>query len=289
MPFASDPAFTLLEGGSVITEIALHLVAHRDGRTVPMGTAVVIGSNVAITARHVVEACWSEFEGGALESSAAGTFALHALQVMRDGKQGVGYSATKTHVAPWTDLALLELTRWTDQPPGFEWWCPKLALLPPAVGTRVAAFGYHGSSVTPLANGAHVLRSRSSSVGTVTAIHLHGRDRTLPWSCFETNMRFESGMSGGPVFDDDGRLCGLVCSSMPPGPDAGDHVSWVTSLWPMMGMTIDTPREGHPAGVTYPVLELARAGLIHADGWERVSLEPGADGRPQVALRVPAA
>ena len=53
-----------------------------------------------------------------------------------------------------------------------------------------------------------------SSVGVVREIHDWRRDKVnLPFPCYRVGARFDAGMSGGPVFDEYGSLCGLVCAS----------------------------------------------------------------------------
>ena len=39
----------------------------------------------------------------------------------------------------------------------------------------------------------------------------------LPFPCYHVGARFDAGMSGGPVFDEYGSLCGLVCASLGSG------------------------------------------------------------------------
>jgi hypothetical protein len=75
-----------------------------------------------------------------------------------------------------------------------------------------------------------------------------------------------------------GKLCGIICSNLPPNTDGEDHVSYVTSLWPMMGIRIDLERSGHDRNIKYPMLELARDKFIHTDGWERIVLYPDQEG-----------
>ena len=48
-----------------------------------------------------------------------------------------------------------------------------------------------------------------------------GRDRLiLPTACFETSARFDPGMSGGPVSDEEGAVCGVIASGV--DYDSGD-------------------------------------------------------------------
>jgi hypothetical protein len=87
-------------------------------------------------------------------------------------------------------------------------------------------------------------------------------------------------MSGGPVFNPNGQVCGIICSNIPPFTDKEDHISYVTSLWPMMNTLVDLDWKGCPANSPYPALELAKLGYIHVVNWERVTiLDNGIDIR----------
>lgn len=83
-------------------------------------------------------------------------------------------------------------------------------------------------------------------------------------------------MSGGPVFNDQGELCGLICSG---GETEKDYYSHVVTLWPSMATVLDLDREGFPKGQPYPALELARHGFIKAEDWQRVVIGAHANGQ----------
>jgi hypothetical protein len=81
-------------------------------------------------------------------------------------------------------------------------------------------------------------KSRTTT-GHVIDIHHELRDSAkLPFPCFQVNARFDGSMSGGPVFNSDGNLCGIVCSSIPADEEFSEHVSYVSTLWPMLGLTV---------------------------------------------------
>ena len=70
--------------------------------------------------------------------------------------------------------------------------------------------------------------------GRVVAIHHAGRDRGFcSFPCFEMSARTEPGMSGGPLFDEDGRLCGLVFGGGLSRQD-GTAIRYGTLLWPLL-------------------------------------------------------
>jgi hypothetical protein len=93
-------------------------------------------------------------------------------------------------------------------------------------------------------------------------------------------------MSGGPVFNDAGEMCGLVCSGIAPFDSEEGHTSYVTTLWPSLGTVIELNRLGHPAGEAYPAIELARGTYMVVRNWERVTVEIGDDGSSRVSLGV---
>jgi hypothetical protein len=70
------------------------------------------------------------------------------------------------------------------------------------------------------------------SAGGITQTFPGGRDTfkdldgnytgKLPTACFETSARFDPGMSGGPVMDENGSVCGIIAT----GFNAEDAVSY---------------------------------------------------------------
>ena len=75
-------------------------------------------------------------------------------------------------------------------------------------------------------------------------------------------------MSGGPIFNQAGELCGLICSG-----SSGDEDVPVANgvvLWPMVGIRIDHRISGVISEPPYTILELARAGLMDVRDWQYV-------------------
>src|SRR5580704_10730366 len=91
----------------------------------------------------------------------------------------------------------------------------------------------------------------------------------LTFPCFEVYARFAHGMSGGLIIDEDGRLCGLVCSGLIQADPATLPVSYAVTLWPILTLLISADRQGNYAkGVQYPMIDLALDGLISCVGLE---------------------
>jgi len=89
----------------------------------------------------------------------------------------------------------------------------------------------------------------------------------LTFPCFEIRGRFDGGMSGGPVFNDAGHCCGVVCACADYGD--GQYVSYATTLWPALWtpLTFATPNIIYRR--PYQVGELCALGIIHAVDWNQ--------------------
>lgn len=66
--------------------------------------------------------------------------------------------------------------------------------------------------------------------GLVTNLYPNGRDTSLPTPVFEVEANWPSGMSGGPVFNVEGEVIGLVSRSIAPEARSGVGVGWATWL-----------------------------------------------------------
>jgi len=273
-----EPSFKETPLASPITKFALMLTAVRDGFFYPSGTATIVASHLAITAKHVVQDYWREFEPKtASPGENSGSFLIFAIQILNNGSLGASWNISRVWLSPFTDVAFLRLAPYSQSAQDYHWRKPILRLLPPAVGTRISGFGYCKSNIRTkrLDEMVQVIWSQSPSttIGEVIRIHEEKRDSLmLNFPCFETNARFDGGMSGGPVFDDEGKLCGLICSSLPPMNEEESYCSHVATLWPWTGTPIDLNRTGMEANVKYPVLDLITGGFMKAEGFERVNL-----------------
>lgn len=89
-------------------------------------------------------------------------------------------------------------------------------------------------------------------------------------------------MSGGPVFNESGELCGIICSALTPAAGV-THIAYAASLWPILGTTIDFAVPGCVVKGPYALFELGNVGVIEVKNWEeirkhtRVIHEDGAD------------
>jgi hypothetical protein len=236
-----------------ITEFALPLIAHKDEKYFAQGTAVIVGPCLALTAKHVIYDFHKTYEGNDVVTPDKGdvvnintSFNMKAIQIREKDGKSLLWNIDKIWTSSITDAAFLRLRPMSEECQNHEWRLPRLSLFPPPVGSEVHCFGYPNSKATLTdANGNSVAirleQSPTTSKGTVIAVFNERRDSVqFPFACFQTDARFDGGMSGGPVFSG-GYLCGLICSNIPPCNDGEPHASFVVSLWPVMARSNERP------------------------------------------------
>ncbi|MBI5538012.1 MAG: trypsin-like peptidase domain-containing protein [Deltaproteobacteria bacterium] len=246
-----------------------------------------------MTAKHVVTDFYERFSGRSFPSdpeggNVEGNFLIYACQRILGGKDVAYWVCDRIWLSRHSDIALLPFQPGHANASEYKWpgvlvW----ELDPPTEGETVHGFGYRSPTIqitpgpTPTLSWTDVPTSTS---GEIIEVHPERRDRgRLTFPCVHVGARIDGGMSGGPVFNSAGHLVGINCSELPAGEDGSPPASYFALLWPTMGIEIDAPCEGIPSGAKYPVLELARRGVIVARGAERVELLP--DGG--MKLRVP--
>ncbi len=271
----STPVFRDERPDSPISEFALRVVVEFDGwELYVVGTATLIAGHLAITARHVLEHVIQTYgvrQKSAKEAEIDG-YSLRLYQVL----PGPIYRIWNVYTA-WpssSDIAVLHLGLWRTSLPNekIEWKQPRLRVLPPIIGQKIVSFGYREGKihVTKSGDGTHHIELNdqpTTSIGTVKQVYHSGRDKVmLPFPCFEVEARFDAGMSGGLVIDEEGRLCGLICANLQNSDTAAPPISYVAALWPMLMIMISADRgDNYPRGVSYPMIDLAIDHLIAVD------------------------
>lgn len=249
------------------------VVAGTDERDlIPMGTSFFVAPFLAVTARHVIDEIFQSF-AGVKPWDARGLVGFGVQLGANHPTEGflkwdvVGYG-----ISPSIDIAALLVEPAEPLSPDYSWFCARLNAVPPDVGTEIHAFGYPKSQNRIDDNGvARFLIDPCTASGDVQAVHPEYRDRSmLPFPCFQTDARFDPGMSGGPVFDAFGRVCGIVSSNIPPHEESEPHISYVSLIWPALGLQVR--RSGPVAPGEAPAMalkDLAEDGSLqmHAHDW----------------------
>ena len=274
--FPVDKPFEKLEPDAPIAEMVLRLVVDMFSESpFVIGSATILCGSLLVTAKHVLESIPGLDATSSGDSTPSEVEAvdrsLHAVQVM-PGPEYVAWDIVSAISHPRSDLAVLRTSanpRRSNPDSPHLWRSPVVNAFAPQVDERVAAFGYRqgrASTSRNPAGGLHIDINDEfmSSVGIVREVHVWHRDQSmLSFPCYRVGARFDAGMSGGPVFDEYGALCGLVCASVKEPPQSGEPISWVTTLWPLFTLIIDADRgDDYPRGMKYPAIELARDGQV---------------------------
>jgi len=283
------PLFVDTPMPSPITEFVCQVTSNVNGDDhYASGTAVIIAPNLAFSAKHVFDEHWMRHEGRRppVDGEGAGRFSLVLAQLV--GNQLNLWAVTRLWTSQLTDIVVLRLTPMSSGAQEYTFRRMALDLLPPTVGERISAFGYHSNTVDVGDREITLRQAAGTTHGDVLEVHHQYRDAVrLNFPCFRTNARFDGGMSGGPVFNR-GHLCGVICSALPPATGDEEYASYVASLWPAMAIVIDLDRVRHPRGVRYPLIELVRDDTIAALNADRVTVgELPATGTPTISFTAP--
>jgi hypothetical protein len=204
---------------SPINEIVVQITSAVDGEDhYASGTGVIIAPYLALAARHVLEEHWGRHHGGSLPLTGEATTRFSFLLAQQIGNELNLWTVTRVWVSNLTDIVLLRLTPHSTGAAAYAFRALPIDVVPPRVGERVFAFGYSDSATEVVAPKELKISHRPITThGDVIEVHHQQRDPVkMPFPCFRTNARFDGGMSGGPVFNQAGHLCGLICSSYPP-------------------------------------------------------------------------
>jgi hypothetical protein len=217
-----------------------------------------------LTARHVLK---DEFKKNDLRTLGKSLFALYLTDSLLENGHFEGglWPVNSINTIENIDIAVIQLKFAYRNGQPFYHSFQQLKLLPPSIGTNVLGLGYHDMQGIKV-NTTRIEYSQELSASTGAIIeHFHtGRDSSMiPFPSFQVNCKFNSGMSGGPVFQEDGIVCGVICSSID-HEDGNNHISYVSSIWPAMALKV-TINYSNGQKETLTLLELVKKGIIHTD------------------------
>ena len=252
-----------------------------------------VADRLIMTVKHVLQGYWDIYGNPNVVMERFGKkmapFEMFATQVPRNSTVPAMWAASKVSICPYSDLALISVVPVDELAKAQKSLkSPIMNILPPVKGETIAAFGFAST---------HIVREEGlqvefglnpiTSPGVVTDVYPESRDSALlSFPSFEVQTHFIGGMSGGPIFNQAGELCGLVCSGYDHAP-----VAYGVVLWPIVGIRIDHNLPGVLSEGPHTILEMARSGLLRVIGWEFVdaNVEEFEDhsGKRRVRLRTP--
>ncbi|MHB1095633.1 MAG: S1 family peptidase [Gemmatimonadaceae bacterium] len=273
----NEPLFADVPRDHHIFEVVVPLLAiGKAGQTLASGTGFFIAPGLAITALHVLQDYWDRLlgEGLTVDTPSRGAedgISLLAHQVIAG--QHVRWDAVQMWAADPLDIAFVEFRRHDGVSPGDSWPATEFMFNPPRVGQRVFAVGFPKQECNDLGPSAISWRQEAKVAGgVVREVHLQHRDTArLRFPCFLTNARFDGGMSGGPVVTDEGRVCGIVCSNLPPSNPSEEHASYVSLFWPTLTFRFDQVPYA-PPGTSMTFADFFARGYLDSPDWQSIRI-----------------
>jgi len=249
-------------------------VAHRiNGKNNIIGSASYIMPGVFLTAKHLVDEWFAQglLSEEQMPQATNEDFGIDLLHLLKD-KELIVWRIRKIHYIPDSDLALM-IAQAVDGDRAKELLGlnlnVQLDVHIPKIGENVMSLGYPNTISIP-ETGRHQLRILESR-GVVEDIHLKGAG-LIKSACIQTNLIVDGGMSGGPVFNKYGRLCGINSSGIPPTDESSDYTSFASVIFKIFHTEIEMPLESETL-TRISLAELARQGYITVTGMDHFKSE----------------
>ncbi len=189
------------------------------------GTAVIVGPGIAICATHVIQPRLERLMSGA-ESISCFAIASSGIQM---------WNVRKITLVPNSDLAILGLAFASELPPDNTLYKVSISTRLPEIGEHLTIIGLRPfrESFSRAGTTATFEAGVLVCTGIVSERYPMGRDTVmLPWPVIELDCPAWGGMSGGPVFDQAGKVVGLLSTSFSADNNSGP--SYVSLLTPAL-------------------------------------------------------
>jgi len=296
----SDSFSPLPEFGHRIQQGVMTLITIANGQIIPIGTGFTIAPDgLMMTAVHVIEEAIKRVVSKRnLDGTIEHHLEFYAL-----------YLTAKTHGEnnEFTLGGLLPIHRvWFSQELdiGYCWLTspiidgaplkyPIFRLSPglPKVDENILGFGYHSmkGAIGEFKDGKIWIEYSQDTAftrGKIVEVFPIKRDSAmLPFPCFHTNARFEHGMSGGPIINERGDVCGVICSSFPLVENSPEYISYGSLIWPALGTSIEVAMSQGVQPEMLFVYDLIVRGFVLTDETiSNVKVDLKANGERTVSL-----
>jgi S1-C subfamily serine protease len=274
------------------------LIMVEGNEVIPLGTGFTITSDgLMVTARHVIEEAEKRERlrtgNRRISDLRQDIFALYMIAHHADGRVcGGTLPVRKVWLSDEFDICycLLSGVLLNNEPVRF----PVVRLSPglPRVGENVIGFGYlkmAGTLEGTLENGQTQIKYKQDTAftrGQITEVYPLRRNSLLPFPSFRTNARFDPGMSGGPVMNERGSVCGVICNSLPADDEYPEHISNASLLYPALGTLLDVASQPGSAAERMSVYDVIQKGHILTDDTiADVSVQHRPDGGFSVSIK----
>jgi hypothetical protein len=273
----------LKEFGHITQQAIMPIIAIADGKVLPLGTGFGIGADgLIMTAKHVIESFSTPKVSCRDGNGFYKEFSLWVLQITSQKHKSGPHkgeiigglrSIFKVSFLKELDIAICSLSAGQNEEQNklVRLPCVKLSPGRPKVGENILGFGYYrsaGEITSEIQHGQQVAKYSQNTAftrGKIVEIFSPRRDcGMLNFPCFQTDARFEPGMSGGPIFRENGSVCGVICSGGL-GDDKDGHINFGSLIWPAMATAVETNfKTGDPLE-QITIYELAKRKFIAVD------------------------
>jgi S1-C subfamily serine protease len=284
--------------GDRVQQVVMPLIMVEGNEVIPLGTGFTITSDgLMVTARHVIEEAEKRERlrtgNRRISDLRQDIFALYMIAHHADGRVcGGTLPVRKVWLSDEFDICycLLSGVLLNNEPVRF----PVVRLSPglPRVGENVIGFGYlkmAGTLEGTLENGQTQIKYKQDTAftrGQITEVYPLRRNSLLPFPSFRTNARFDPGMSGGPVMNERGSVCGVICNSLPADDEYPEHISNASLLYPALGTLLDVASQPGSAAERMSVYDVIQKGHILTDDTiADVSVQHRPDGGFSVSIK----
>jgi hypothetical protein len=184
------------------------------------GSGIIVAPGIAITAKHVLD------ELAALP----GCTGVIGIGPRVDGGITFWHVVKYFPIGKW-DMVIMAIKPMTLLEEIPELGLPVIHARVPEAGERLTVLGFREMTMASREKyGGLVLLQ---STGRITTVYRAGRDTVLlPNPCLEVDIDVLGGMSGGPAFDESGKLVGIASSSVGTGEGAFPRPAFVSLVWP---------------------------------------------------------
>ncbi|WP_293369405.1 serine protease [Nevskia sp.] len=249
-------------------------------KVVPVGTGFMISPDgLMMTAKHVIDEAIARFDR---HKKASGKYydccELYALLVdtereLNDPRNSLGAIIPVYKIWRTIELDIAYCFLHPIQRNGVRYTFSVAKLSPgiPKLGSKVLGFGYYKMEGGIIVESGDFKRSNYSqntafTRGVITEVHRVQRDAAmLRFPCFRTDARFDAGMSGGPIFNDFGSVCGVICSSFESVTNPPQYTSYGSLIWPALGTALDEYDDDNRLIRSVTAFELAQKDIISCD------------------------
>lgn len=209
--YESDAPVSRLKTWGRLGGIVLALNFRGEGLHRIEGSAVIVAPGIALSASHVLRDYMPGFGDGSIKVLCVG-----------DTEHGRSlWSLARVRFVPNTDICILSLVLVDGLPSDRKLRQASITTRTPKRGERLFFVGYKAEEedCANWSEGQQIRTNVLVTAGKVTQHFVPMRDRVLlPGPSIEVDCPTWGGMSGGPVFDEQGWLIGVLSSGLDGGP-----------------------------------------------------------------------